>query len=100
MTSYGRRSLRVIEILTQIGLELGGQAGVRIAKWSRLLVSCSTVLRLIHNVISPHNYNTARPHQGIEQQIPISPSAGDESGPVRCRDVIDGIIHDYYHDTA
>jgi len=45
-------------------------------------------------------YNTARPHQGIQQQIPISPPVSDESGPVRCRDVLGGIIHDYYRDTA
>lgn len=45
-------------------------------------------------------YNTARPHQGIEQQIPIQPDISTESGPIRCRDVLGGIIHDYYRDTA
>jgi len=45
-------------------------------------------------------YNTARPHQGIQQQIPISPTTVDKSGPVRCRNILGGIIHDYYRDTA
>lgn len=45
-------------------------------------------------------YNTARPHQGIQQQIPIAPNISSESGPVRCRDVLGGIIHDYYRDIA
>lgn len=45
-------------------------------------------------------YNTARPHQGIQQQIPIAPDISTESGPVRCRDVLGGIIHDYYREVA
>ena len=45
-------------------------------------------------------YDTARPHQGIQQRIPIPPNISSESGPVRCRDVLGGIIHDYYQDTA
>ncbi len=45
-------------------------------------------------------YNMARPHQGIEQQIPIAPEISSKSGPVRCRDVLSGIIHDYYREVA
>lgn len=42
-------------------------------------------------------YNERRPHQGIEQRTPIVPvSSGPSDGPVRCRDVLGGIIHDYY----
>jgi putative transposase len=40
-------------------------------------------------------YNTARPHQGIDQQTPIS-QARPASGTVQCRTVLGGIIHDYY----
>jgi len=40
-------------------------------------------------------YNTARPHQGIDQQTPI-PQARPSSGTIRCRNVLGGIIHDYY----
>jgi hypothetical protein len=42
-------------------------------------------------------FNTARPHQGIDQQIPVPPANRATSGPVRCRK---GILHDYYRDAA
>jgi putative transposase len=45
-------------------------------------------------------FNTARPHQGIAQQIPILPPTPNTSGPIRCRNVLGGIIHDYYRDAA
>ena len=42
-------------------------------------------------------YNERRPHQGIEQRTPIMPvSSGPRNGVVLCRDVLGGIIHDYY----
>jgi putative transposase len=44
--------------------------------------------------------NTARPHQGIEQQIPITPTDSPARGPIRCRNVLGGIIHDYYREAA
>lgn len=48
---------------------------------------------------------TARPHQGIEQQIPILPPTRNTrtlntSGPIHCRNVLGGIIHDYYREAA
>lgn len=45
-------------------------------------------------------YNTARPHQGIQQNIPIAPDSSSESGYIQCRDVLGGIIHDYYRESA
>ncbi len=45
-------------------------------------------------------FNTARPHQGINQQIPVPPASRAARGPVRCRKVLGGIIHDYYRDAA
>jgi putative transposase len=45
-------------------------------------------------------FNTARPHQGLEQQIPVSKITHENTGPVRCRTVLGGIIHDYYRDAA
>lgn len=45
-------------------------------------------------------FNTARPNQGIEQQIPIPQADCRIHGPVRCRNVLAGIIHDYYRDAA
>jgi putative transposase len=46
-------------------------------------------------------FNMARPHQGLEQRIPIPKSVGSQAtGPVRCRNVLGGIIHDYHRDAA
>jgi hypothetical protein len=45
-------------------------------------------------------YNTARPHQGIGQRMPIPSSPSDACGPVRCQKVLGGIIHDYYREAA
>jgi putative transposase len=46
-------------------------------------------------------YNTARPHQGIEQQIPMPRKAIENpTGPVRCRNVLGGIVHDYHREAA
>ena len=45
-------------------------------------------------------YNQARPHQGINQQIPIPIPSPEAKGQVRCRDVLGGIIHDYYRQPA
>jgi len=41
-------------------------------------------------------FNYARPHQGIAQQIPTGDKRRIGDGPVRCRDVLGGVIHDYY----
>ena len=40
-------------------------------------------------------YNSARPHQGIQQRTPI-PQVRPASGTVQCRNILGGIIHDYY----
>ena len=45
-------------------------------------------------------YNTARPLGGLEQQAPIPFAPPLSSGPIRCRDVLNGLIHDYYRDAA
>jgi hypothetical protein len=41
-------------------------------------------------------YNQARPHQGICQQFPISGPERSIEGPIHTRNVLGGIIHDYY----
>jgi Integrase core domain. len=41
-------------------------------------------------------YNHARPHQGIDQGFPVSRPVRSTSGPVRRRDVLGGVIHDYF----
>jgi putative transposase len=45
-------------------------------------------------------YNRARPHQGIEQRCPIPIDLSRAGGPVQCRDVLGGIVHDYYREAA
>lgn len=45
-------------------------------------------------------FNTARPHQGLEQQIPVPKIGHEHAGSVRSRAVLGGIIHDYYRDAA
>jgi hypothetical protein len=41
-------------------------------------------------------YNSDRPHQGLGQHFPISGSTRKKMGPIRRRDVLGGVIHDYY----
>jgi hypothetical protein len=45
-------------------------------------------------------FNTARPHQSIEQQILNPRATHNIIGSVRCRNVLGGIIHDYYRAAA
>jgi len=48
-------------------------------------------------------YNRSRPHQGIEQRCAIPIEQGHkvgQEGPVRCRNVLGGIIHDYHREAA
>jgi len=41
-------------------------------------------------------YNSARPHQGLGQRIPVPQcELAVDSGPVICHDVLGGIIHNY-----
>jgi len=46
------------------------------------------------------HYNQARPHQGIAQRAPIPFDACARQGPVRRRDVLGGLIHEYDRETA
>jgi putative transposase len=63
-----------------------------------LIINQAHLRRVMREFIVYHN--TARPHQGIDQQIPVSHTAPIGSGPVRCRNVLGGIIHDYYREAA
>jgi putative transposase len=57
--------------------------------------------RRLRNVLLEYvqYYNTARPHQGIQQHAPI-PFPLTQFGPIAQRDVLGGIIHDYYRQAA
>ena len=46
-------------------------------------------------------YNRRRPHQGLGQRIPMVPVLPiPEKGLVRCRNVLGGVIRDYYREAA
>jgi len=47
-----------------------------------------------------HYYNSRRPHQGLEQDSPEGLKLISEEGEIQCRDVLGGIIHDYYRRAA
>ncbi len=41
-------------------------------------------------------FNEVRPHQGIKQSNPCPPTAPSIAGKVKRRDVLGGVLHDYY----
>ena len=41
-------------------------------------------------------YNQDRPHQGIDQHFPISEPEKGTKGPIRRRDILGCVIHDYF----
>jgi putative transposase len=41
-------------------------------------------------------YNTARPHQGIKQQLPVPKTVVNTSGSIWCENVLGGLLHDYH----
>jgi transposase InsO family protein len=63
-----------------------------------LIINQAHLRRVMHEYVG--FFNTVRPHQGINQQIPVPKTGRPISGPVRCRNVLGGIIHDYYRDAA
>jgi hypothetical protein len=46
------------------------------------------------------HYNVARPHQGLDQRCPPPISVDSSHGPVQGRDVVGGLIHEYYRQAA
>jgi putative transposase len=58
--------------------------------------------RHLRRVLKEHAcyYNEARPHQGLVQTTPIPFERPVSDGAVRCRDILGGIIHDYYREAA
>ncbi len=65
----------------------------------RLLILGEGHLRRVMGEYAAY-YNGRRPHQGVEQRSPIPIEHAHKEGPVRCRDVLGGIIHDYYREAA
>ena len=63
-----------------------------------LIIHPSHLRRVMRDYVA--HYNSARPHQGIAQQIPIPQRATTPDGPVYARNVLGGIIHEYYRQAA
>ena len=58
--------------------------------------------RGLHRVLTDyvHYYNTASPHQGLQQQTPLPYIPSPPDGVIRRRSVVGGLIHDYYREAA
>jgi len=58
--------------------------------------------RHLRRVLSEYTafYNQARPHQGLEQQTPIFDEHRREEGTIQRRDVLGGLLRDYYRQAA
>jgi putative transposase len=64
-----------------------------------LIINQAHLRRVMQEFVAYHN--TARPHQGIAQQVPIpNLVSANATGPVCRRDVLGGIVHDYYRKAA
>lgn len=60
-----------------------------------LLILNEPHLRRVLNTYHDY-YNEARPHQGLKQQTPIPRKQPNNTGVIQNREVLGGIIHDYY----
>src|SRR5204863_3243135 len=58
--------------------------------------------RSLHRVLTEYvdYYNRGRPHEGLQQQTPIPHTPGVPQGAIRHRNVLGGLIRDYYRDAA
>ena len=59
--------------------------------------------RHLHRVLTAYvdYYNHARPHQGIDQQCPVPlVRSTARDGPIERRDILSGVLHDYYRRAA
>jgi hypothetical protein len=44
--------------------------------------------------------NHCRPHQGLEQRTPVRLYNAARAGPIARRDLLGGVLHDYYRRAA
>jgi transposase InsO family protein len=61
----------------------------------RLIVWNQSHLRRVLTAYS-HYYNERRPHQGLAGATPLPLEVPDIQAPIHRRDVLGGLIHDYY----
>ena len=73
---------------------------MRGSKLSNVVSATATILFSLRKDF-PACHNTARPQQELDQRI-LFPCAtsNKNNGPVRCRNVLDGILHDDYRRAA
>src|SRR5690242_18970346 len=45
-------------------------------------------------------FNRAQPHRGLGQRVPLALALCPQTGPGRCRDVLGGLLCDYYREVA
>jgi len=72
---------------------------VRAECLDHLLIAGEAHLRRVLAAYVAH-YNRARPHQGLGQQTPVPYAPSARAGPVRRRDVLGGLIHEYDREAA
>jgi putative transposase len=65
----------------------------------RLLILHPCHLQRVLNEYAEY-YNDRRPHQGLDQQCPAGARWGPGNGDIHRREVLDGVIHDYYRSAA
>ncbi len=63
-----------------------------------LIVNAAHLRRVLTGYVA-HD-NRARPHQGLVQQTPVPFAPRAHAGPVRRRDVLGGVIHEYDQEAA
>ncbi len=76
-----------------------GIRSVREECLDHLLILGEAHLRRVLTAYVAH-YNRARPHQGLGQQTPVPEDRPAQRGPVRRREVLGGLLHEYYREAA
>ncbi len=63
-----------------------------------LIVGAAHLHRVLRTYVT--HYNQARPHQGLQQQTPLPPTERVKQGPIRCRELLGGLLREYYREAA
>ena len=63
-----------------------------------LIVSEGHLRRVLSTYVA--HYNQARPHQGLEQRIPLPPTERPGQGPIRRRERLGGLLREYYREAG
>jgi putative transposase len=64
-----------------------------------LIILNETHLRNVMSEFVKH-YNTAHPHQSIQQKLPVSPTVLPSTGAIHRCDRLGGIVHEYFREAA